>query len=80
VADGDHVAAYTRYDEIMRRYTKIAGNSNAGRFMAPKTALGIRGRNWFLGSRAFSLMTKIGDKAANDIDLTDYPALVEARA
>ena len=38
VADGDHQAAYARYDEIMRRYAKIAGNSNAGRFMAPKTA------------------------------------------
>ncbi len=74
-ADGDHVAAYARYDEIMRRYAKIAGNSNAGRFMAPKTALGIRGRNWLLGSRAFGLMMKYGDKAANDIDLADYPTL-----
>jgi 2-polyprenyl-6-methoxyphenol hydroxylase-like FAD-dependent oxidoreductase len=79
VADGDHVAAYARYDEIMRRYAKIAGNSNAGRFMAPKTAWGIRGRNWLLGSRAFGLMMKYGDKAANDIDLADYPALAGAR-
>ena len=75
VADGDHEAAYARYDEIMRRYAKIAGNSNAGRFMAPRTAWGIRGRNWLLGSRAFGLMMKYGDKAANDIDLADYPAL-----
>jgi hypothetical protein len=72
-ADGDHVAGYARYEEIMRRYAKIAGNSNAGRFMAPKTALGIRGRNWLLGSPAFGLMMKYGDKAANDIDLADYP-------
>jgi 2-polyprenyl-6-methoxyphenol hydroxylase-like FAD-dependent oxidoreductase len=79
VADRDHRAAYRRYDEIMRRYAKIAGHSNAGRFMAPKTAAGIRARNWFLGSRAFSLMTKFGDRAANDIDLADYPALVAAR-
>jgi 2-polyprenyl-6-methoxyphenol hydroxylase-like FAD-dependent oxidoreductase len=79
VADGDHAAAYARYDEIMRRYAKIAGNSNAGRFMAPKTAWGIRGRNWLLGSRAFSLMMKYGDKAANDIDLADYPTLVADR-
>jgi 2-polyprenyl-6-methoxyphenol hydroxylase-like FAD-dependent oxidoreductase len=75
LADGDHEAAYARYDEIMRRYAKIAGNSNAGRFMAPKTAWGIRGRNWLLGSRAFGLMMKYGDRAANDIDLADYPAL-----
>jgi 2-polyprenyl-6-methoxyphenol hydroxylase-like FAD-dependent oxidoreductase len=79
VADGDHETAYARYDEIMRRYAKIAGNSNAGRFMAPKTAWGIRGRNWLLGSRAFGLMMKYGDKAANDIDLADYPALAGAR-
>jgi 2-polyprenyl-6-methoxyphenol hydroxylase-like FAD-dependent oxidoreductase len=80
VADGDHETAYARYDEIMRRYAKIAGNTNTGRFLAPKTAVGIRARNWFLGSRAFSLMTKFGDKAANDIDLADYPALAQARA
>jgi 2-polyprenyl-6-methoxyphenol hydroxylase-like FAD-dependent oxidoreductase len=79
-ANGDHTVAYARYDEIMRRYAKITGHSNAGRFMAPKTTWGIRARNWFLGSRAFSLMTRYGDKAANDIDLADYPALVEARA
>jgi 2-polyprenyl-6-methoxyphenol hydroxylase-like FAD-dependent oxidoreductase len=76
VADGDHEAAYARYDAIMRRYAKIAGNSNAGRFMAPKTAAGIRGRNWLLGSRAFGLMMKYGD---NDIDLADYPTLARAR-
>jgi 2-polyprenyl-6-methoxyphenol hydroxylase-like FAD-dependent oxidoreductase len=80
VADGDHTAAYARYDEIMRRYAKIAGNTNTGRFLAPKTAWGIRARNWLLGSPAFSLMVKYGDKAANDIDLADYPALAGVRA
>ena len=76
---GDHETAYARYDEIMRRYAKIAGNTNTGRFLAPKTAVGLRARNWFLGSRAFSLMMKYGDKAANDIDLADYPTLAGAR-
>jgi 2-polyprenyl-6-methoxyphenol hydroxylase-like FAD-dependent oxidoreductase len=75
VAGGDHAAAYARYDEIMRRYAKIAGNTNTGRFLAPKTAWGIRARNWFLGSRAFGLMVKYADSAANDIDLTDYAAV-----
>jgi 2-polyprenyl-6-methoxyphenol hydroxylase-like FAD-dependent oxidoreductase len=79
LADGDHTAAYARYDEIMRGYAKITGTTNAGRFLAPKTAWGIRARNWFVGSRAFSLMTKYGDKAANDIDLADYPALAGAQ-
>jgi hypothetical protein len=42
--------------------------------MAPKTAGGIRGRNWLLGSRAFGLMMKYADKAANDTcdRATDY--------
>ncbi len=78
VADGDHTVAYARYNEIMRRYAKIAGQSNAGRFLAPRTAPGIRARNWFLGSRAFGLMLKYADNAANDIELQDYPSLVAA--
>ncbi|MEV6389362.1 FAD-dependent monooxygenase [Nocardia xishanensis] len=79
LADGDHAAAFARYDEIMRRYAKIAGNANAGKFLAPTTAFGIRMRNWFLESRLFTLMTKYGDNAATDIDLRDYPALLAAR-
>lgn len=78
LADGDHTGAFARYDELMKRYAKIAGNSNAGRFLAPRTARGIRMRNWFLGSRMFDLMLKYSDNAANDIELRDYPALVAA--
>ena len=78
VAGGDHTVAYTRYNEIMRRYAKIAGQSNAGRFLAPRTAVGIRARNWFLGSRAFNLMLKYAGHAANDIELHDYPSLAPA--
>ncbi|WP_405160990.1 FAD-dependent monooxygenase [Nocardia sp. NBC_01499] len=78
LADGDYAIAFTRYNEIMKRYAKIAGNSNAGRFLAPKTARGITMRNWFLGSRMFTLMMKYADRAANDIDLRDYPAMVGA--
>jgi hypothetical protein len=74
VARGDHAEAFAHYDGIMRRYAKIAGNPNAGRFMAPKTALGVRLRNRFLRSRAFDWMRAYGDDAANDIDLEDYPA------
>lgn len=78
LAGGDHTAAFARYDELMKGYAKIAGNSNAGRFLAPRTARGIRMRNWFLGSRMFDLMLKYTDNAANDIELRDYPALVAA--
>src|SRR6201995_1718353 len=73
-AGGDHAAAYARYEEIMRGYAKVAGSVNAGRFLAPRTALGLRARNWFLRSRAFGLMMKYTDDKANDIDLIDYPA------
>lgn len=73
VAQGNYEQAYAQYDEIMKRYAKIAGNSNAGRFLAPRTATGIKLRNWFLGSRMFRLMTQYADKAANDIELRDYP-------
>ncbi|WP_194836400.1 FAD-dependent monooxygenase [Nocardia sp. XZ_19_369] len=79
VADGDHTVAFARYDEIMRSYAKIADNNNTGKFLAPKTALGIRVRNWFLGSWLFTLMAKYADKAANDIDLQDYPAMARER-
>ncbi|GAB2643401.1 FAD-dependent monooxygenase [Nocardia goodfellowii] len=75
LADGEHTAAFARYDEIMRRYAKIASNSHAGKFLAPRTARGIKLRNWFLGSRMFALMSKFGDNAANDIDLRNYPEL-----
>ena len=76
VTDGEHTIGYARYNEIMRRYAKIAGQSSAGRFLAPRTALGIRARNWFIGSPAFNLMLKYSDNAANDIELQDYPSLV----
>ncbi|WP_227996632.1 FAD-dependent monooxygenase [Nocardia australiensis] len=76
VNQGDHAVAFVNYDEIMHRYAKIAGNSNAGRFLAPKTARGIKVRNWFIHSWMFDLMLKYADKAVNDIDLKDYPAMV----
>ncbi|MBO0854880.1 MAG: FAD-dependent monooxygenase [Nocardia sp.] len=79
-APGDHRAAFARYDEVMKRYAKIAGNANAGRFLAPRTARGIRMRNRFLGSWVFTLMNRYADHAATDIDLRDYPALVPGPA
>ncbi|WP_082393507.1 FAD-dependent monooxygenase [Nocardia arizonensis] len=71
--DGDHVAAFAEYDRVMRRYTRMAGRGNAGRFLAPKTRRGIALRNWLLGSRLWTLMLKYTDTASNDIELRDYP-------
>ncbi|WP_306360846.1 FAD-dependent monooxygenase [Nocardia sp. CC227C] len=78
-AGGDHTVGFARYDEIMKRYLRTVDGANPGPFLAPKTALGIRFRNWFLGSRAFAWMAKYGDRAANDIDLRDYPESIGAR-
>ncbi|RJO75892.1 FAD-dependent oxidoreductase [Nocardia panacis] len=74
VAGGEYTTAFARYDEIMLGYTKLADSSNAGRFFAPKTALGIRFRNWFLGSKGMDLMVRMAAKSKN-IELVDYPAL-----
>ncbi|MFI9509107.1 FAD-dependent monooxygenase [Nocardia sp. NPDC052566] len=78
LAGGDHTVAFARYSEIMRRYAKMAGSANAGRFLAPKTAWGLKFRNWFLGSFLFDMMFKASVDAKNNIDLRDYPALVGA--
>ena len=78
LAGGDYAAAYARYDALMKRYATIAGNTNAGRFLAPRKARGIRMRNWFVGSWMWGLMLKYGDNAANDIELRDYPMLVNS--
>ncbi|MEV0104713.1 FAD-dependent oxidoreductase, partial [Nocardia sp. NPDC050789] len=60
----------------MKRYLRKADDARPGPFLAPKTALGLRLRNWFLGSWAFDMMLKYADSAKNDIELLDYPALV----
>ncbi|MCX4096105.1 FAD-dependent monooxygenase [Nocardia sp. alder85J] len=77
-AAGDHTVAFPRYQKIMKRHAKLADGSHPGRFLAPKTALGLRFRNWFLGSRGMDLTAKYADHAKNDIELQDYPAFAAA--
>ncbi|MEV6767207.1 FAD-dependent monooxygenase [Nocardia sp. NPDC051030] len=78
-ADGDYTVAFARYGEIMKRYTRKADDASPGRFLAPKTARGLRLRNWFLGSFGFKLMVKYADSAKNDIDLKNYPELIASK-
>ncbi|WP_280418561.1 FAD-dependent monooxygenase [Nocardia carnea] len=73
-AAGDHTVAFARYDRIMRRYAKVGLGSSPGPFLAPKTAYGLRLRDWFLGSRWFGLMDEFAVEAKDDLDLTGYPA------
>ncbi len=75
-ADGDHRIAFPRYEEALRGYSKGAGKSNAGPFLAPPTPARIRMRNWLFNRRLlFGMMMKLTDKFATAIDLKDYPAL-----
>lgn len=77
-ADGDHQAAFTRYEERIKDYArgcqKLAGG--AGPFLAPATAGKIRRRN--LTYRMLSapmlagVLNKMTTKAANAIRLEDY--------
>ncbi|MBL1076028.1 FAD-dependent monooxygenase [Nocardia sp. 2] len=78
-AGGDYEVAFARYQEILKRYMRKSDGSNPGPFLAPKTAVGIKFRNWFVGSWAFKLMLKYSDSAANDIELKNYPEIVGAR-
>ncbi|MVU83317.1 FAD-dependent oxidoreductase [Nocardia sp. ET3-3] len=74
-AAGDHTVAFARYDNIMRKYAKISGDANAGRFLCPKTAWGLKFRNWFLGSKGMDMMMKMAEGSKN-LELQDYPSLV----
>ncbi|MGW4242258.1 FAD-dependent monooxygenase [Nocardia sp. NPDC004722] len=77
-ADGDYTVAFARYEEIMKRLLRKAEEAAPGRFIAPRTARGLRFRNWFVRSRGFKLMVKFGENAKNDIELIDYPGQVSA--
>jgi 2-polyprenyl-6-methoxyphenol hydroxylase-like FAD-dependent oxidoreductase len=75
-AGGDHVVAFERYEEQLRKYAAGSSKSNAGPFLAPPSKWRMRLRNLiFQSGFLLGLMLKIADKFATDIDLKDYPAL-----
>ncbi|MGN9843113.1 FAD-dependent monooxygenase [Nonomuraea sp. H19] len=72
-AAGDHQVAFAEYERQLRGYAKIAKNGNAGPFLAPATPARIRMRNWIFKYRfLLTLMMKMADKFATDIDLKNY--------
>ncbi|PSL52577.1 2-polyprenyl-6-methoxyphenol hydroxylase-like FAD-dependent oxidoreductase [Saccharothrix carnea] len=74
-ADGDHEAAFRRYEDRMRDYARRCqkGGDRTGRFLAPASALGLRARNGLLGNRfLLAMMLKAGKDITNKIDLPDY--------
>jgi 2-polyprenyl-6-methoxyphenol hydroxylase-like FAD-dependent oxidoreductase len=72
-ADGDHRAAFARYEEQFRGYAKISQRGSAGPFLAPPSRLRIKLRDWTFKSRfLLRLMLKATDNFATDIKLKDY--------
>ncbi|WP_326694869.1 FAD-dependent monooxygenase [Streptomyces sp. NBC_01267] len=74
-ADGDHRAAFTRYENRLRRYAEGCQKSGdrTGKFLAPGTARGIRFRNGLLSRPLFlNQMLKMGEKISSIADLPDY--------
>lgn len=78
-ANGDHEIAFRRYNELFHRYAKVARSGDAGPFLAPRTPLRIRLRNWTFAFRLpMRLMLKMTDAFATDIQLPDYSATSSA--
>jgi 2-polyprenyl-6-methoxyphenol hydroxylase-like FAD-dependent oxidoreductase len=74
-ANGDHVAAFRRYEHVMRDYAKRCqkGGDRAGKFLAPPSRFALRMRDGLLGNRfLLDLMLKAGKDITNKIELKDY--------
>ncbi|MEU6554372.1 FAD-dependent monooxygenase [Streptomyces sp. NPDC046915] len=75
-ADGDHAAAFTRYEGLLREYAQRCqkGGDRTGRFLAPGS-FGLRMRNWTLSRpRILNWMLAEGKKVTG-IDLPEYRQL-----
>jgi 2-polyprenyl-6-methoxyphenol hydroxylase-like FAD-dependent oxidoreductase len=71
--NGDHRAAFARYEEQLRTYAKVSQRASAGPFLAPPSRLRIKLRNWTFKSRfLLRMMLKMTDDFATDIELKDY--------
>ncbi|MEV5510961.1 FAD-dependent monooxygenase [Streptomyces orinoci] len=71
LAGGDHRTAFPRYQQRLARYARICRKGNAGRFLAPRTAHGLRLRNGLLSR---PLMMKGMLKAAEQVASAELPA------
>ena len=73
-AGGDYQAAFGRYEARLRKAVSTTQDgSQAGRFLAPTTRLGITARNRILDNRFFlNQMLKMAQKMSNLIELPNY--------
>jgi len=75
-AGGDHRTAYTRYEAMLSGYARRCqkGGDRTGRFLAPRTRLGLRLRNRLLSTGfVMDWLIKAGQEVSSDIALPDYP-------
>jgi 2-polyprenyl-6-methoxyphenol hydroxylase-like FAD-dependent oxidoreductase len=73
-ADGDFAVAFARYEAKYRGYASVSQKINAGRLLAPRSHLGIVGRNLlFTALKLFTPAMKAFDRPAKNITLDDYP-------
>ncbi|WP_033441529.1 FAD-dependent monooxygenase [Saccharothrix sp. NRRL B-16314] len=74
-SNGDHTAAFRRYEHVMRGYAQRCqkGGDRAGKFLAPPSRFALRMRNTLLGNRfLLDLMLKAGKDISDDVELRDY--------
>jgi len=80
-AGGDHTVAFARYERLVAGFARAAqqGGETTGRFLAPRTAFGLRARDWAMNRKLFMTMTfKIAADRSSGIDLPDYEQAASA--
>jgi 2-polyprenyl-6-methoxyphenol hydroxylase-like FAD-dependent oxidoreductase len=77
-AGGDHRVAFPAYEKRIGKFARGTqkGGDTTGKFLAPKSATGIRARNYLNNRKWFIDLTfKIAADRSTNIDLPDYAAL-----
>jgi 2-polyprenyl-6-methoxyphenol hydroxylase-like FAD-dependent oxidoreductase len=81
-AGGDHRVAFPAYERRIGKFARGTqkGGDTTGKFLAPKTATGIRARNYLNNKQwVIDLTFKIAADRSTNLELPDYPALAAAR-
>ena len=74
-AGGEHPVAFRRYEQRVADFARAAqkGGETTGKFLAPRTAFGLRARDWAMNRKLFMTMTyKIANDRSSGLDLPDY--------
>ncbi|AXB46335.1 FAD-dependent monooxygenase [Amycolatopsis albispora] len=82
LARADHRTAFTRYERLLRDFATECqkGGDRTGKFLAPRSALGIWLRNKSLSNKLLlKLMLKAGEEVSSNLSLPDYRSESAAR-